>query len=336
MTNKYIAIEGVIGVGKTTLARLLQPYFEAKILLEVFEENPFLADFYQDRGRYAFQTQIFFLLSRYHQQHKAVPRALQKATLISDYTFAKDELFAWLNLKDDELAMYGRVHAALSEKIPKPDLIVYLRAEHETIMRRIAQRDRPYERDMDPAYIRELATAYDAWLHNIQEIAVLTVDATALDFLGSEQDLALVARAIEEALAKQGEQTKTADSQLTLLQQGNLRGYQQFHSQLDRMKGFDPDLFINYVLLTEEMGEVATVLTKVWGEERKLALNGRSAEEARQQALATHRESLRDELAGLLAYTLKLANYADIDLEQAYLDKMRRNVGREWPGQLLK
>jgi deoxyguanosine kinase len=164
MSHKYIAIEGVIGVGKTTLARLLQPHFEAKILLEVFEENPFLADFYQDRGRYAFQTQIFFLLSRYHQQHKAVPRALRKATLISDYTFAKDELFAWLNLKDDELAMYGRVHAALSEKIPKPDLIVYLRAEHETIMRRIAQRDRPYERDMDPGYIRELATAYDAWL----------------------------------------------------------------------------------------------------------------------------------------------------------------------------
>jgi deoxyguanosine kinase len=336
MSHKYIAIEGVIGVGKTTLARLLQTHFEAKILLEVFEENPFLADFYQDRGRYAFQTQIFFLLSRYHQQHKAVPRALRKATLISDYTFAKDELFAWLNLKDDELAMYGRVHAALSEKIPKPDLIVYLRAEHETIMRRIAQRDRPYERDMDPGYIRELATSYDAWLHNMQEIPVLTVDVTALDFLGSEQDLALVARAIGEALAKQGEQTKTADSQLTLLQQGNLRGYQQFHSQLDRIKGFDPDLFINYVLLTEELGEVATVLTRVWGEERKLALNGRSAEEARQQALDTHREGLRDELADLLAYTLKLANYADIDLEQAYLDKMRRNVGREWPGQLFK
>lgn len=336
MSHKYIAIEGVIGVGKTTLARLLQPHFDAKILLEVFEENPFLADFYQDRGRYAFQTQIFFLLSRYHQQHKAVPRALRKAMLISDYTFAKDELFAWLNLRDDELAMYGRVHAALSEKIPKPDLIVYLRAEHETIMRRIAQRDRPYERDMDPGYIRELATAYDAWLTNMQEVQVLTVDVTALDFLSSEQDLALVAKAIAEALAQQGEQTKTADSQLTLLQQGNLRGYQQFHSQLDRMKGFDPDLFINYVLLTEELGEVATALVMVWGEERKLTRNGRSAAEARQQALDSHRESLREELADLLAYTLKLANYADIDLEQAYLDKMRRNISREWPGQLFK
>ena len=157
--NKYIAIEGVIGIGKTTLARLLQPHYDATVLLEVFEENPFLADFYGDRQRYAFQTQIFFLLSRYHQQNKAVPEALSKGVLVSDYTFAKDELFAWLNLKDDELAMYGRVHAALSEKIPKPDLIVFLKAEHDVVMRRIALRDRPYERDMDPDYIRQLAAA---------------------------------------------------------------------------------------------------------------------------------------------------------------------------------
>ena len=154
MTNNFVAIEGVIGVGKTTLARLLQPKFNASILMEVFEENPFLAEFYGDRERYAFQTQIFFLLSRYHQQHQAVPDALSKGALISDYTFAKDELFAWLNLKDDELAMYGRVHAALGEKIPKPNLIVYLQADHEVIMRRIAYRDRPYERNMDRLLVK--------------------------------------------------------------------------------------------------------------------------------------------------------------------------------------
>lgn len=331
MSNKYIAIEGVIGVGKTTLARLLQPHFQAQILLEVFEENPFLADFYQDRGRYAFQTQIFFLLSRYHQQHKAVPQALQQGTLISDYTFAKDELFAWLNLKDDELAMYGRVHAALSEKIPKPDLIVYLRADHEAIMRRIALRDRPYERDMDPAYIRDLAAAYEAWLTNLQEIPVLDVDVTALDFLANEQDLALVAKAIGKKLAEQSKTSQTADSQLTLLQQGSLRSYQQFHSQLDRSKGFDPDLFFNYLLLTEEVGEVASALVKIWREEQRLARNGRAADEARQEALTANRENLREELADLLAYIIKLANYASIDLEQAYLEKMRHNVKREWP-----
>ena len=115
----YIAIEGVIGVGKTTLARLLQPAFEAEILLEVFEENPFLSDFYADRDRYAFQTQIFFLLSRYHQQRRGVTAHPGKRgkSLISDYTFAKDSLFARINLKGDELEMYSRVHEALAEKI---------------------------------------------------------------------------------------------------------------------------------------------------------------------------------------------------------------------------
>jgi deoxyguanosine kinase len=206
--TKYIAIEGVIGVGKTTLARLLQPHFQAAILLEVFEENPFLAKFYQERERYAFQTQLFFLLSRYHQQHEAVPAGLEQGILISDYTFAKDELFAWLNLKDDELAMYGRVHAALGEKIPKPDLIVYLRATHQELMRRIMLRDRPYERDMDPDYIRQLAAAYDAWLSNLQEIAVLTVDVNHLDYLTNETDLQHIVGLIQAALAQQKPATR--------------------------------------------------------------------------------------------------------------------------------
>src|SRR5688572_910280 len=125
----YIAIEGVIGVGKTTLARMLQNTFDAEVLLEVFEENPFLSDFYADRARYAFQTQIFFLLSRYHQQNNKVPQTLAVGkNLIADYTFAKDSLFARINIQGDELEMYYRVHEALGEKIPKPDLLVYLQA----------------------------------------------------------------------------------------------------------------------------------------------------------------------------------------------------------------
>src|SRR5512141_1703406 len=143
----YVAIEGVIGVGKTTLARLLRPAFQAEILLEIFEENPFLSDFYADRERYAFQTQIFFLLSRYHQQRRTVPDMLSAGkTLIADYTFAKDSLFARINLQGDELDMYYKVHEALGEKIPKPDLIVYLRAATPVLMQRIALRDRSYER----------------------------------------------------------------------------------------------------------------------------------------------------------------------------------------------
>jgi deoxyguanosine kinase len=138
----YIAIEGVIGVGKTTLARLLMPSFEADLLLEVFEENPFLSDFYSDRARYAFQTQIFFLLSRYRQQRESIAQTLaEQRPLISDYTFEKDALFARINLKGDELEMYYRVHEALAEKIPNPNLIVYLRASTDVLMQRIAQRD---------------------------------------------------------------------------------------------------------------------------------------------------------------------------------------------------
>jgi len=333
MTNHFIAIEGVIGVGKTTLARLLQNKFaNASLLLEVFEENPFLSNFYQDRERYAFQTQLFFLLSRYHQQNKAVPEALKRGPLVSDYTFAKDELFAWLNLKDDELAMYGRVHAALSEKIPKPNLIVYLKADHEVVMRRIALRDRPYERDMDPEYIRELAAAYQAWLSHLQDIPVLTIDVSHLDFLASEEDLAHVTGQVQAALAHHSPKaTSESESQSRLLGQGKLPAYQEFHRQLDASKNFDPDLFFNYILLTEEMGEIASELVKMWGDGRRLMGDGRSPLEAHQEAVNRHRASLRSELADLLAYTLKLANYTGIDLEQAYLEKMRQNINREWP-----
>src|SRR5512141_389743 len=138
-SSMYIAIEGVIGVGKTTLVRLLRPIFEAEILLEIFEENPFLSDFYSDRQRYAFQTQIFFLLSRYYQQRRSVPEILKRSEpLITDYTFAKDALFAQINLVGDELEMYYRVHDALAEKIPLPNLIVYLRADTDVLLQRIA------------------------------------------------------------------------------------------------------------------------------------------------------------------------------------------------------
>ena len=200
----YIAIEGVIGVGKTTLARLLQPEFHAHLLLEVFEENPFLSDFYTDRERYAFQTQIFFLLSRYHQQRQAVPDFLTRGGhLIADYTFEKDALFAGINLRDDELEMYHRVHQALAEKIPIPDLIVYLRADTNTLMQRIAFRDRPYERNMDTAYIEILNQAYEAFFTQSrpeEKAPVLVVDTNKLDFLKREEDLRLVEERIRQTL----------------------------------------------------------------------------------------------------------------------------------------
>jgi deoxyguanosine kinase len=196
----YIAIEGVIGVGKTTLARLLQPAFESELLLEVFEENPFLSDFYSDRARYAFQTQIFFLLSRYRQQRDTVHTALsQGKTLISDYTFAKDALFARINLHGDELEMYYRVHEALAEKIPTPDLIVYLYADTDMLMQRITLRDRTYERSMERAYIAELGEAYEEFF-NRQNSPVLRMDTTPYDFVRQPEHLKLIENRIRESL----------------------------------------------------------------------------------------------------------------------------------------
>jgi len=198
----YIAIEGVIGVGKTTLARLLQPRFEANLLLEVFEENPFLSSFYSDRARYAFQTQIFFLLSRYNQQRYSVPALLaEEKPLISDYTFEKDALFARINLKGDELETYYRVHEALIEKIIPPNLVVYLRASTDILLQRIALRDRPYERNMERDYIAELNRAYDDFfLSSNPRFSVLVIESDPLDFVRNEQDLEWIENRIRQAL----------------------------------------------------------------------------------------------------------------------------------------
>ncbi len=198
----YIAIEGVIGVGKTTLARLLQNTFEADVLLEIFEENPFLSDFYADRARYAFQTQIFFLLSRYHQQNSNVPKVLAAGkNLIADYTFAKDALFAGINLHGDELDMYHKVHEALGEKIPKPDLLVYLQASTDTLMNRIAFRDRSYERQMERAYIDELNHAYeDFFSKSFDHAPVLKIDSNELNIIQNTEHLKRIENRIRETL----------------------------------------------------------------------------------------------------------------------------------------
>jgi deoxyguanosine kinase len=198
----YFAIEGVIGVGKTTLARLLQSSFEAELVLEVFEENPFLSNFYSDRARYAFQTQIFFLLSRYHQQrHNISDRLATAKSLISDYTFEKDALFARINLQGDELDMYYSVQEALAEKISPPNLVVYLRASTDTLMRRIAQRDRPYERQMERGYIDLLNRSYDEFYYDTSHNApVLIIDTNELDFVNRPEDLALIEQRVRIAL----------------------------------------------------------------------------------------------------------------------------------------
>ena len=197
----YIAIEGAIGVGKTTLSRLLSSRFQAELILEVFEENPFLADFYADRDTYAFQTQIFFLLSRYHQQQEIPPALETGENLIADYTFEKDALFARLNLDGDELDTYFSVHNALAEKLPLPDLTVYLQAETDVLMQRIAHRDRPYERNMDQGYIQSLNEAYEDYYSNQETRSpVLKINTNELNYVAKEEDLDWVENRIRQTL----------------------------------------------------------------------------------------------------------------------------------------
>ncbi|HEX6292639.1 MAG TPA: deoxynucleoside kinase [Herpetosiphonaceae bacterium] len=197
----YIVIEGVIGVGKTTLTRLLAKPFSANVLLEVVEENPFLSDFYGDRARYAFQTQTFFLLSRYKQQTGEVAPQIGRANLLSDYLFAKNEIFARQNLSSDELTLFYQLYRTLSAHIPKPDLVVYLQADVDTLMARIALRDRPFERDMDRQYIADLRDAYEEFFASYTETPLLTVATDALNLVRDLQARAQVVGQIRAALA---------------------------------------------------------------------------------------------------------------------------------------
>ncbi len=182
----YIVIEGVIGVGKTTLTRLLASRLAATPLLEVVEENPFLGNFYADRQRYAFQTETFFLLSRYRQQQSVVHPAVAAGSLVSDYLFAKTQLFAGLNLAGDEWDLFCQLYRALAERVATPTLVVYLHAGVDTLMQRIAQRDRPFERNMSRDYIAELAHAYDEWWHGEHDGPVLKIETDHRDLVGDE------------------------------------------------------------------------------------------------------------------------------------------------------
>ncbi|MCO6449778.1 MAG: deoxynucleoside kinase [Caldilineales bacterium] len=337
--HEYIAVEGAIGVGKTTLARMLASALSSELLLEVFEENPFLSDFYADRQRFAFQTQIFFLLSRYHQQHQVIPRTLPHSMLVSDYFFDKDRLFAELNLANDELAMYGRIQAILGEQLPVPDLIVYLRADTDVLMQRIALRDRPFERNMDRDYIAALRQVYEVFFQQYTRAPVLVVDTNEIDFVRSADDreyvVGLVRTALEQGAIQQSLPQLRQDAPPTgirILHGGRRRlgDFQRFHRALDREKGFGDDLSFNFVGLTEEVGEVGRELKLVLRQAQHMQDEVGNQQEALERALAAKRSVLAEEMSDVLAYLLKLANYAGIDLEAAYIDKMGRNWRRNW------
>jgi len=183
---QYIAIEGVIGVGKTSLAHKLQAAIHGKLALEEFEENPFLEDFYRDPQHYAFQTQIFFLLSRFRQQEKIMQYDLFETRLIADYMFSKDRIFATLNLNKKELALYNQVARVLEKKVVKPDLAIYLKASTDRLMKNIAQRGRSYEKHIKRDYIDSLNKLYDEFFWNYTQTPLLIINADNLDFVKNE------------------------------------------------------------------------------------------------------------------------------------------------------
>jgi deoxyadenosine/deoxycytidine kinase len=183
----YLAVDGPIGVGKTTLVDKLARRFEGvKVLEDV--ENPFLPSFYRDRAGAAFQTELYFLLSRYKQQQEVVQRELFNRLVVADYTFQKNRVFAYLTLSDDELMLFDKLYALLEPQVPKPDLVLFLVADVDTCMERIRRRQRQMERNISREYLAELIDAYNHYYHYFDRSPLLVVDTRHLDFPHRDED----------------------------------------------------------------------------------------------------------------------------------------------------
>lgn len=194
---RYVAVEGVIGVGKSTLVKALCDRMGCMPLFEEFENNPFLSDFYKDKSRYAFQTQVFFFLSRYRQiQEVFHQQDMFRPQILSDYMFAKDKIFATLNLDENEVNLYYKFADILERNLIKPDYAIYLQADTKTLMNRIRLRDRPYERTMDEAYIEALNRAYNHFFHYYSGSPLLIINTNNIDFVRNPDDLNLLLETI--------------------------------------------------------------------------------------------------------------------------------------------
>ncbi len=197
-SHRYIAVDGPIGSGKTTLTRMLAQDLGGRVVLEPVEKNPFLADFYKDPVRNAFKTQLFFLLNRYQQQLELKQQHLFETVTICDYTFMKDYIFAQCNLSEDELALYETVYQLLDTRLPKPDLVVYLQASTEIMMKRVRQRKLACERDITGDYMEHLAEVYNRFYFTYNETPLLVVNSNDLDFVHRPSDWENLRKAILE------------------------------------------------------------------------------------------------------------------------------------------
>ena len=195
--GRYIVIEGPIAVGKTTFSNRLAEALGARVLLEDGEDNPFLRRFYENPEKYAFATQIFFLLNRYRQQQELAQHELFDQGVVCDYLFAKDEIFARLNLDDAEYALYQQIYRMLDARLPRPDLVVYLEARSEVLWKRLQRRDRPYERRLAPSYLERVAEAYRQYFHHYTDSPLLVVESSAIDFVERPDDFAHLLKEIQ-------------------------------------------------------------------------------------------------------------------------------------------
>jgi len=180
------------------LTRLLAKEFNARLVLEKPEENPFLSHFYQDRKKYGFQTQIFFLMNRFQQQREMTQLELFNQVTLCDYLFAKDRIFASLNLNDDELALYEQIFNLLRGQIPSPDLVIFLQAKPDVLLHRIKSRNIPYEREIDLEYLKTLTEAYNYYFFHYDQTPLLVVDTSEIDFVNRKDDLDQLIREIKQ------------------------------------------------------------------------------------------------------------------------------------------
>ncbi|MFA7228207.1 MAG: deoxynucleoside kinase [Melioribacteraceae bacterium] len=185
---RYIAIEGVIGAGKSSLARKLSDRLSANLIMEEFEENPFLEKFYEERKRFAFQTQMFFLINRFKQQQLLNQQDLFSKYMVSDYIFEKDKIFAYLNLSGEELKLYETIFPLLERDIPKPDLVIFLQSSLDRLVENIKTRGRKYERNLTRAYLAELSEAYNNFFFKYNNTPLLIVNTSEIDFVNREED----------------------------------------------------------------------------------------------------------------------------------------------------
>ena len=198
---RYIVVEGPIGVGKTSLAELLAERLQARKLLEGPEENPFLSQFYTDMRRYAFHTQLYFLLNRFRQQQELIQFDLFKQSLVSDYLFAKDKIFAYLTLDDNELALYERLHPLLEMRVQKPDLVLYLQASTDVLFQRIQLRARAYERELSWTYLEDVNKAYNHFFFHYSATPLLVVNTNEIDFVKHKEDFEDLVKQVESVRA---------------------------------------------------------------------------------------------------------------------------------------